>query len=249
VKQSCFIFSRTPRKQARRPFIFNTIYYPALLLLLLASCTPRTLTPVFISDDISFNYKNDKDLKVWVSPTSDTLKPPEMVYVAAVEWMDERGIEPPLKKELGAFLRQYFYHGLLRQNYFDMKMPQTENLELYTENKPRLLILETAVTRIRKGSGLARYFIGYGLGRSDLQVEGRLREAFGEGDVMAFVMRYRHLGNTYMGKNPRSASSRYCLRLSMEAVALATTDLMKEVWAKHMEFDHPHPIEALPMER
>jgi hypothetical protein len=154
-----------------------------------------------------------------------------------------------LKKELGVFLRQYFYHGLLRQNYFDMKMPQTENLELYTENKPRLLILETAVTRIRKGSGLARYFIGYGLGRCDLQVEGRLREAFGEGNVMAFVMRYHHLGNSYMGKNPRSASSKYCLRLSMEAVALATTDLMKEVWAKYMEFDHPHPIEALPMER
>lgn len=249
MKIFCLIFSRTPRKQARRPFLFHAFYFFALLLLLLASCTPRTLTPAFISDEISFNYKNDKDLKVWVSPTTDTLKPPEMVYVAAVQWVDDGNIEPPLKKELGNFLRQYFYHGLLRQNYFDIKLPQTENLQLYTENKPRLLILETAVTRIRKGSGLLRYFIGYGLGQSDLQIEGRLREEFGGNEVMAFVMRYRHLGNAYMGKNPRASSSRYCLRLSMEAVALTVTDLMKEVWAKNMEFENPRPIEILPMER
>ena len=184
-----------------------------------------------------------------VSATTDTLQPPEMVYVASVNWLDEGKIDAALKKELGDFLRQYFYHGLLRQNYFDMKLPQTENIELYTENMPRILILETAITRIRKGSGFLRYAIGYGLGQSDLQVEGRLREEFSGREVMAFVMRYRHLGNSYMGKNPRSASGRYCLRLSMEAVALTTTDLMKEVWAKNMEFENSRPIEILPMER
>ncbi len=200
------------------------------LLFFLCGCVAPVLPPGFIDNNPRFNYVDGKQLKVRITGDVNLLCPPDVVYIPPVKWRNIPGIAPELQEELASFLRDYVYQGLLAENYYNMIMTKDARLDAYKLLNYRIVFLEVAVTRIRKGSGLLRYFIGFGLGRSDLQIEGCLRDSKTKRDIMAFVMRYRHLGNAYQGFNPRALSGRYCLRMSIEAVALKITGIIKQIW-------------------
>jgi len=251
VKPSPIIISRTPLKRDWYLCFFqlekNIII--CLFCILIPACTPLTLPPSFITSHPVLNYKNEKDLKMRISPSIGVLQPPKILFIAPIQWRNASNISLELKRELEEFLREYFYEGLISQNYFDMILTDTKNIDIYKDMNLRLVTLEAAVTRIDKGVGLLRYFIGFGLGESDLQVEGHLIENTTREEVMAFVMRYRHTGNAYNGWNPRALSGRYCLRMSMESVALTITGLIKDVWEKNCQLGTVRPLEISSMER
>lgn len=251
MNPSLLVVSRTSPEKGGCPFFFlqkkNIII--CVFCILISACTPLTLPPFFITEHPVFDYRNEKDLKMRISPSTSVLQPPQILFIAPIQWRDDKNISPELRRELEEFLREYFYQGLLSQNYFDMILTETKNIDLYRDMDLRLVTLEAAVTRIDKGIGLLRYFIGFGLGQSDLQVEGRLVENTTREEVMAFVMRFHHTGNAYNGWNPRALSGRYCLRMSMESVALTITGLIKDVWEEKCQLGTLRPLEISSMER
>jgi|GEM_PF-573428 len=200
------------------------------ILLLLNGCVSPIHTPSYIKEVPPLNFRNAPWVKMRVIPDWEHLKRPGILFIAPVELKTGEPVDPALEKEISTFLRDYFYQALLKETYHDMIILSQDTLESYEDTQSRINILELFITRLSKGSGFLRYFIGFGLGQSDLQVEGRLTEKSNDKEILAFAIRHRHLGNSYQGLNPRALSGRYCLRFSVEESALNISRMIREVW-------------------
>jgi len=148
-----------------------------------------------------------------------------------------------------SFFRDYLYWGLVGDAVHHMLLLKEDSLRNYEDPEARIAFLESRITHMKKGSGFLRYFIGFGLGQSDLQVEGALRDYKTREEILSFVMRYRHSGNAYQGLNPRALSGRYCLRMSIEQASITITDLIKDMWKNMDKTGMPDPALLIAFER
>jgi len=220
-----------------------------VFLVLLGGCVSPTFKPILIDDPSSFNYLHGEDIKVRIAGDRSLLMPPEILNVEPVKWLDKTGISPLLRKQLEDFLREYFYQEMLYENYRGMILLKRDELGVYRDTDRRAASLKLGVTRVSEGNGFLRYLVGLGMGRTDLQVEGILVDESSGREIMAFVLRERHLGNSYNGMNPRCISARYCLRLSIEKAALTMGGIIRELWYNMEQAGTPHPLYAVTWER
>jgi len=85
--------------------------------------------------------------------------------------------------------------------------------------------LDIAVTEVRKGIGVLRWLIGMYLGASTFQVEGYLRSLPERKVIARYTCRVVFSGDSYFGLNPKSATARYCLRVSADWAARDIAEL------------------------
>lgn len=235
-------------RQRGTRFILKIIF-PLLTLAFFTGCVTHTLKPSFINSEKEFNYINKPDTKIRFSENRDELNKPYAFNIAPVKWEDRAHLYPSDQKDLGEFLRRYFYYGLLDESLNDMILLRKDDPGSYAGMQKRLGVMETSITHVRRGNGILRYFLGYGLGRTDIQVEGRVTDFHSGEEIMAFVLRRYHEGNAYGGWNFRALSNEYCLRMSLEEIALNVADLLRNTWISMAKFGSPTPFPPLSMER
>jgi hypothetical protein len=85
--------------------------------------------------------------------------------------------------------------------------------------------LELAITEIREGSGIARWLLGFFLGATTLQVEGRLRSLPDRQILAQFACRVLFSGDSHFALNVKALSDRYCLRVSSDWAARDISEL------------------------
>lgn len=212
-------------------------------------CATQTLPPAFVSETPSFNFHNAPAVKMRATPTAALLRRPGVLYILPVKYHSPNGKQNKLSKEMTSFFRDYLYWGLVEEAFHNMLLLKEDSLENYQDQETRIVVLEAKITRMKKGSGFLRYFIGFGLGQSDIQVEGSLRDYKTREEILSFVMRYQHSGNAYQGLNPRALSGRYCLRMSIEQVSITITDLIKDGWNNIDKTGIPDPGILIAFER
>lgn len=79
--------------------------------------------------------------------------------------------------------------------------------------KGRAIYIESAITDLKGGNALLRYFVGYGAGSVVLQIEGRVRADRPDGPILAeYALRIPHNGYPQMGWNLKSFSDLYCFQ-------------------------------------
>lgn len=201
-----------------------------LILIGLNSCVSSVLPPDKISATPPFNYRNGQAIKMRIARDVNLIQRPRIIYINPVEMSLKVKKSGSLPKEIGSSLKNYFYRGLIREVYKDTIVIKDGDLEWYNDPENRIFILELAITHMKKGNGLLRYMIGFGLGQTDLQVEGRVFDYKSQDEIFAFAVRSRHSGNAYQGLNPRALSSKYCLRMSAQETAISVSKLFREVW-------------------
>lgn len=198
---------------------------------MLSGCVTPVQKPSFIDNSGEYNYRDQKDLKFRTSGDADNLQRPRVLYIAPPQWLHKKGLKKRQREELGIFLQEYFYQALLDKRYSGkMILLKNDSLAPYRDNGMRCARLESAITRINKGNGFMRYFVGFFTGQTDLQIEGRIIDDECGEEILAFAVRKRHAGNSYNGMNPRALSGMYCLRLSMEEAVLNSTTIIKDIW-------------------
>ena len=210
-------------------------------LVFIQACVAPVKNTSFIESEPDFNFLDEKDARVRISEEVSELSPPDVIYISPVSWNEENEIPEEWRKELSEFLREYFYQGLLYRNFHDMIILKRDKMDLYDTKEKRAAKLNIAVTRISKGNGLLRYFVGYTLGSTDLQVEGNLVSLENGEEILAFAARRRHAGNAYNGMNPRALSGKYCLEMSMEKLSIRITDAIRHIWTNTVLTGTPYP--------
>lgn len=212
-------------------------------------CATQTLPPSFVSETPSFNFHNAPAVKMRATPTASLLRRPGILCILPVKYNSPTGKQSKLSKEMTSFFRDYIYWGLVEEAFHNMLLLKEDSLGNYEDPEARIAVLESRITHMKKGNGLLRYVIGFGLGQSDIQVEGSLRDYKTRKEILSFVMRYQHSGNAYQGLNPRALSGRYCLRMSIEQMSRTITDLIKDVWNNMDKTGIPDPGILIAFER
>ena len=212
------------------PFFFLKFLLGLILLICLSGCVSRTLAPSFVSEAPGFTFLNRKNCKMRITNRAALLFPPRVIHVPPVRWSQKDPLSPNTKDYLGDYLRTRFYYNFYASRQGDMWILQKDALKGFMLPEGRVAVLEMEVTHLRRGNGLFRYVIGYGLGRTDIQIEGRLKESSTGEEIFAFVAREHHEGYSYNGLNPRALSSRYCLKRSMQPIAKRISETMRDVW-------------------
>lgn len=158
---------------------------------------PTTTKPVFkavLADD---------------SPTTKAL----LFVVQPVLWRAGDIYEGSDREELVRESRERFYAWISRA----YPPPTFIRYSLLPDDplarKTNPIFVETAITDLGGGFGPARYLLGFGLGNSRYQLEGRFREGSPTGPVLAeFLISVSSNGYSQFGFNPRVFSNHYCLR-------------------------------------
>jgi hypothetical protein len=139
---------------------------------------------------------------------------------------------PELRDEIREVLQQRLYYWMSTR-YKDHGLqvsstpPNTVNLELAGK---KAYELETCVTEVKKGFGLARWILGFYLGATTFQVEGRIRSLPERKIIATFTYRLVFSGNSHTGLNPKSLFLRYCLRVSADWAGRDISELPERVF-------------------
>jgi hypothetical protein len=228
----------------------KNIYIPMILILIgLSGCVAPILPPAKISATPPFNYRNGQAIKMRIHRDVNLVRRPRIVFINPVGFSENVKASGSLSREVGSSIRDYFYRGFVREVYKDTIILKDGNLEWYDDPENRIFILDLTVTHLKKGNGLFRYLIGFGLGQSDLQVEGRIYDHQTLEEIFAFAFRSRHMGNSYQGLNPRALSGKYCLRMSGQETAITISKLIREVWRNIDRSGMADPLQQVAWER
>jgi hypothetical protein len=93
-----------------------------------------------------------------------------------------------------------------------------------------MLVVESAVTNVTKGSGFLRYIIGYGAGAASIQFEGRIYEGLDKKKLVAeFAARESHAAYPQGFMNPAVWKASYTLKYASEATIRDVTEALPEV--------------------
>lgn len=219
------------------------------ILIGLSGCVAPILPPVKISPTPPFNFRNGKALKMRTTQDPALIRRPRIIYINPVSFSENVKASASLSNKLKNSLREYYYRALIREIFKDTMIIKEGNLEWYDDKENRIMILDLTVTHLKKGNGLLRYFIGFGLGQSDLQIEGRLYDHQTSHETIAFAFRSRHAGNSYQGLNPRALSAKYCLQMSEQEAAISTSKLIRDIWQNIDRTGMAEPLHQIAWER
>jgi hypothetical protein len=212
-------FPRRKHLSLSAKFLFVLICLSTALLVACAGSLQRTR---FIEPNKPFNEINTANFWLRVSRDADLNFSPGRVIISVhdVKFLAEPDrANQRIADELSRLLRERLYWNLLREFERRAIITRERDLDDYAALGYRVLRLETAITSLEKGVGIARYVIGYGLGDAAVQVEGRLVDQHTNALTAEFAIRVRHNGFPSWGWNPRALSARHCWRLALDDAA------------------------------
>lgn len=153
---------------------------------------------------------------------------PVVFVVAPTEISSEFVLEDPGKQEQVLFtVRERLYRYLLR-NY----APPTRVRYAYMQSDPltrdcRVITITSRVTDQQDGVGPLRYFLGYGIGKARLQLEGEIFEGPNrDRKIGEYAIRRGHGGYAQNGLNVNVMRADYCLRYAAEDAVSDLTELL-----------------------
>jgi hypothetical protein len=146
------------------------------------------------------------------------------------EWTAE-----PLDEEEGEdkvifTLRERFYRYLLRTYPHPVRARYAVRRSDTKIQDCRLVSIQVRVTDTKTGYGPVRYFLGYGLGQSRLQIEGEIFEGIERRKIGEFAIRRAHAGYAQSGWNPDVWNDDYVLRYAADEIVI---EVVEEI-AKHL---------------
>jgi hypothetical protein len=194
-----------------------------ILTALILSCANNIEQTRLIASDTPFNEINSADFAMRVSTSSGdrSFEPGKVVICVgdALFMAKPEGIDAQTSDELTHLLRERLYWNLLKDLTGRAIITRDPNLGDYLTLGYRAVRLQTAITSLQRGVGVARYIVGYGLGDAVVQVEGRLIDQRTNKWLAEFALRVHHNGYPSWGWNPRALSARHCWRLALDEAA------------------------------
>ncbi|CAN5480070.1 hypothetical protein BH09SUM1_BH09SUM1_28790 [soil metagenome] len=145
--------------------------------------------------------------------------------VAEPTWDSAKGFKEPEKEDTIQFtIRERFYRYLLRVYAHPVRVRYNYRKSDPLIQDSRVITLKPHVTDIKRGEGLPRYLLGYGLGQTRLQVEGEIYEGISDPvKIGEFAFRVGHGGYAQNGWNTDVLKDDYCLRYAAEQGILEFT--------------------------
>ncbi len=143
---------------------------------------------------------------------------PMLLVIAEPQWAAPPVMQQDDRDEVRFVLRERLYRYALRAYphpvrvrwAYDPRDPLTRN--------HRIVTLQTRITDVGTGNGLARYLLGFGLGAASVQFEGEFLEgAVERHPIGAFVVRTAHAGYSQWGMNPQVYLASYCAKYAIES--------------------------------
>ncbi len=144
---------------------------------------------------------------------------PVLFIVDEPAWRTETRLEPAQESEVLFVIRERLYRFLLREYPHPARVRWA-----YAPSDPlfdgyRVIHIETAVTHVKKGDGMSRFFIGYGVGATTMQLEGKFFEGPNKDKLLGeFALRNDHGGYPNGFLNPRVFKVYYCLKYAAEKI-------------------------------
>jgi hypothetical protein len=198
--------------------------WPAVVLacFLCLGCAAPQVTPTgFLSDYASLRPSKDSSLYDSDPPTSVGAKT-HVILLRDAQLRTDRDTDAGLGRELCQVLTTRLRLRILQQVKGSIFVLDKESELAAYRGMPGvgILVVDCAITRTKRGMGLARYLVGFGLGDARVTVEAKATlAARGASETRQMVVFARSNGNPYQGLNPRVFSALYCLRLACDSAA------------------------------
>lgn len=143
------------------------------------------------------------------------------------KWTAKSRLSPAEVEDVSFTLRERIYRYLLREYPHPARVRYAYIPDDVLTRDYEVVFVDTTVTDIRTGNGVARYVLGYGAGATVIQVEGRFSHIV-EGQsvpLVDFALRQRHGAYPSGVMNTQVTDDAYCLKYGTEALVgkLTTT--------------------------
>jgi len=146
-------------------------------------------------------------------------RPDHVLLVLPARWETARLRKPAHERDLLALLDFRLHLYLLRMAPSSIIVTQHRDTDDYLRMGVNVTELHVAITDLERGVGLVRMLIGFYLGATHLQIEGRLIDHKTGDERVRFARRGRHDGVVWGLPTPWALSPRYCWRLSIDQSA------------------------------
>lgn len=222
-------------------------------LILLAGCstplkptsftTSNTGTPVLIEKKQVF-YTHDEELEEFINQTTPK---PILFVVNKPSWTAKSRLSLQEEEEVAFTLRERIYRYLLREYDHPARVRYAYIPDDQLTKDYELIFVDTTVTDIRTGNGVARYVLGYGAGATVIQVQGSFyRSLNGEPKpLLDFVLRQRHGAYPSGVMNTQVTDDAYCLKYGTEALVTKLTTALPEYLK--VPINTPVPVKPAPI--
>jgi hypothetical protein len=203
----------------------------ALGAMMLCSCaTPAPTRSGWLSHHDELKTDGRYSPVYYFDPPGPAKQVTHVVYLQPVLWLAPEGI---VKEELRDNLTE-LYDTRLRKWCLEtlpakvLVVDSVADRNLYEKNLGvDVLTVMPAITQIKRGTGLWRYLVGFGLGDASMVCEARMERSTLDTMDKREAWIYTHSsGMRYGGPNPRTFWVKYCLRYA--------TDLSTRVLAWHL---------------
>ena len=156
------------------------------------------------------------------SPAVSGLDPstsrPMLLIIAEPQWAAPLKMDADDRAEIQFVLRERLYRYALRAYPHPVRVRWAYDPRDPLTSDNRVVTLESRITDLGKGSGLARYLLGFGIGSTSVQFEGEFVEGVEERRRLgAFVVRKSHAGYSQWGMNPQVYLASYCAKYAVES--------------------------------
>lgn len=156
---------------------------------------------------------------------------PLVLILPQPEWRAEVRFEkqPAAEENILFTIRERLYRYMLRQYEHPVRVRYAYRRSDRLLQEGRLITVRTYVTHVKRGQGLLRYLLGYGLGQCYMQVEGEIFEGAREPKKIGeFAVRTAHGGYAQNGMNVAVIRDDYVLRYAAEEAVSKLTEFFPE---------------------
>ncbi len=155
----------------------------------------------------------------YIPPTQPT-RVDHIVQVLPSQWNASRILAPSEEKELLEYLDRRFQLYLHRLAPQPVLVTASRNLDFFLEAGAAVTRVRLSITRIDKGTAALRPFLGaFGLGATELQVEGTMEDATTRQTLARFARRTRNAGLAYGLMTPQSIRPQFCWKIALDETA------------------------------
>ncbi len=140
-----------------------------------------------------------------------TAPQPDVIYLAPVR-VHPSCEDFELAKKTAAFIHSRLYDRLLlAPREASILTTNAYDVKTFQETGRRIHRIETTLTECRRGNGLLRYVVGFGLGKVEFRIEGKVVDQATRLPLLLFQSHETNAGEPHMGWNPKVLSPEYCL--------------------------------------
>ncbi|MCX8038038.1 MAG: hypothetical protein N3D11_13490 [Candidatus Sumerlaeia bacterium] len=192
------------------------------MVVFIAACTHAPLPTGHLGDYTTLQPQPPPCLTVYVRyiPPTQPTRVDHVVQVLPSQWNADRILAPAEEKELLEYLDRRFHLYLHRFAPQPVIVTGSRNLEFFLEAGAAVTRVRLSITRIDKGTAALRPFLGaFGLGATELQIEGTMEDAATRQTLARFARRTRNAGLAYGLMTPQSVRPQFCWKIALDETA------------------------------